>query len=172
LKFIDAVSSYSFFDMQDRRRQFVLYWLPPLVWMGVIFALSTGYFSSYKTGSVFGEIISQLFPWMGAKWVQRLHYMTRKMGHLTEYAILAVLWARALFRSGPWRGELGGTRLLWILGLVVLYASFDEWHQSWSSLRTGSALDVLIDGVGGAAGLVAWRFHRQWNLPKKSLPTP
>ena len=139
--------------------------------MGVIFAFSTDYFSSYETGSVFGGVMSQLFPWMGAQWVLRLHHLIRKMGHLSEYAILAGLWARALFRSGPWRGELGITRLLWILGLVVLYASFDEWHQSWSSLRTGSTLDVLIDGAGGAAGLVVWRVQRQWNLQKKRLPT-
>jgi VanZ family protein len=158
--------------MQDHLRLFVLYWLPPLMWMGVIFAFSTDNFSSYETGSVFEEVMSQLFPWMAAKWVRVLHYLTRKMGHLTEYAIHSLLWARALFESGPWRGKLGRAPLLWILGLVVLYAGFDEWHQSWSSLRTGSTLDVLIDGVGGAVGLVVWWGWNGWNLRKKRFTGP
>ena len=140
--------------------------------MGVIFGFSTDHFSSYETGSFFDEVMGQIFPWMEAEWIRVLHYLTRKMGHLTEYAILAILWARALFQSGPWRGQLGKVRLLWILGLVVLYAGFDEWHQSWSSRRTGSAVDVLIDGVGGAIGLVLWRLHRLWNLQKKRLTSP
>jgi VanZ family protein len=155
--------------MQDRLRQIVLYWLPLVAWMGFVFAFSTDYFSSYETGSVFGEVMSQLFPWMGAGWIHTLHYLTRKMGHITEYAILAVLWARALFWSGPWQGKLGSGQFLSILGLVVLYAGFDEWHQSWSSRRTGSPLDVLIDGVGGVVGLALWRFWIWRNQRRKTL---
>lgn len=160
------------FEMQDLLRQFVLYWLPLILWMGVIFGFSTEHFSGASTGSVFEGLMSQLFPSLAAEWIVGLHLLLRKLGHVTEYAILAILWARALFQSGPWRGELGNVRLLWILGLVVLYAGLDEWHQSWSSLRTGSPLDVLIDGVGGAIGLVVWRLHCLWNLQKKRLTSP
>ena len=155
------------FEMHDLLRQFVLYWLPLILWMGVIFGFSTEHFSGASTGSVFEGLMSQLFPSLATEWIVGLHLLLRKLGHVTEYAILAILWARALFQSGPWRGALGRARLFWILGFVVLYAASDEWHQSWSSQRTGSVLDVLLDGAGGAGGLVLWSLSRRWDKQKK-----
>ena len=71
----------------------------------------------------------------------------RKLAHMTEYAVLAVLAARlaelyALRR--PW---------LWAILFVLLYAAGDEVHQYLGGSRTGQWQDVLIDGIGGAMAL-------------------
>jgi VanZ family protein len=69
----------------------------------------------------------------------------RKGAHLTEYAILGVLLVRALEREVP----------AFVLG--VLYAASDEFHQSFVRGRHAAPLDVAIDSVGLALGLLAWR---------------
>ena len=69
----------------------------------------------------------------------------RKIAHTAEYAVLGALLARATAR--PW--------LAWVLG--VLYAASDEIHQTFVAGRHGSPIDVAIDAVGVAIGVVAWQ---------------
>jgi VanZ family protein len=68
--------------------------------------------------------------------------LLRKGAHMTEYAVLAVLLWRAL------RNELAA------LALAVAYAVTDELHQAFVRGRHGSPVDVVIDGIGAAAGLI------------------
>ena len=75
-------------------------------------------------------------------------YVLRKGAHMTEYAILAVLLVRALQREVP----------AFVLG--ALYAASDELHQSYVRGRHGTPVDVAIDSVGLALGLLAWRRYR------------
>ena len=69
----------------------------------------------------------------------------RKLAHTVEYAILGLLLVRAL------RRELAA------LVVGVAYASSDELHQHFVPGRRGAPLDVLIDAVGVALGILAWR---------------
>jgi VanZ family protein len=69
----------------------------------------------------------------------------RKIGHAAEFALLGALLARALRR---------GT-LAFALG--VAYAVSDEVHQHFVPGRVGAWYDVLIDAVGVALGVLAWR---------------
>ncbi|HVM68784.1 MAG TPA: VanZ family protein [Gaiellaceae bacterium] len=71
----------------------------------------------------------------------------RKLAHVTEYAILGGLLLRAL-RDRMW--------LAFALG--VAYAVTDEVHQTFVPGRRGAATDVLIDAVGVALGIAAWRW--------------
>jgi VanZ family protein len=66
----------------------------------------------------------------------------RKGAHMTEYAILAVLLFRAL-----------GSELA-ALAVAVAYAMTDELHQTFVPGRHGSPVDVAVDGVGAALGLI------------------
>ena len=66
----------------------------------------------------------------------------RKLAHTAEFAVLAVLLWRAL------RNELAA--LVATLG----YAATDELHQHFVRGRHGSPVDVAIDGIGAAIGLV------------------
>ena len=69
----------------------------------------------------------------------------RKLAHTVEYAILGLLLVRALRRELP------------ALVLGVAYAVSDELHQHFVPGRRGAPLDVLIDAVGVALGILAWR---------------
>ncbi|HXG77088.1 MAG TPA: VanZ family protein [Gaiellaceae bacterium] len=72
----------------------------------------------------------------------------RKLAHAAEYAVLGALLLRAS----------GSARLALALG--VLYAASDELHQSFVPGREGAPLDVAIDAVGVAAGVLLWQRAR------------
>ena len=69
----------------------------------------------------------------------------RKLAHTTEYAVLGALLLRALGRERP--AFLAG----------VAYAATDELHQHFVPGRHASPVDVGIDAVGVAIGVVLWR---------------
>jgi VanZ family protein len=71
-------------------------------------------------------------------------YALRKCAHMTEYAVLAALLCRALGHELP------------AFLATVAYAATDELHQHFVPGRHASAVDVAIDAVGAAIGLVAW----------------
>jgi VanZ family protein len=97
-------------------------WLPVLVWAGVIFAFSS-----------IPSLGTNLGTW---------DYVLRKLAHATEYAILAVLLARA---TGSY---------VWAFALATAYAGSDEFHQTFVRGRHGSPIDVGIDAAGALVGLV------------------
>jgi VanZ family protein len=69
----------------------------------------------------------------------------RKGAHVTEYAVLGALLLRALGRDAP--AFLAG----------VAYAATDELHQHFVAGRHASPIDIGIDAIGVALGLLAWR---------------
>jgi VanZ family protein len=115
-------------DTMPSVRRLASTWLPPLVWMAIIFAFSAQHGSDhYSTAMV----------------------VLRKLAHVTEYLILTLLLFRALMRSGA-------ASPLPIAALAALaYASSDEWHQSFVPGRTSTPRDVAIDGIGIALASVA-----------------
>jgi len=113
-------------------------WVPPIAMMALIFALS-----AMPSGSEDHGV---------------LYVIVRKLAHVSEYALLLALWWRALdTRVSDWRA------LAFALGIVILYAIADEWHQTFVNGRTGRPLDVGIDLVGalGATALIARRRPRR-----------
>jgi len=143
-------------------RPFFKYWLPALIWMTLIFSASSDS-HSYERSSLFVEpFLHWLFPQMPEAQVKEIHFLIRKCGHLTEYAVLALLLWRAVRRpvkndSRPWVWPEAGLAL----AIVFLYAASDEFHQSFVPTRTAQVSDVFIDTAGGAAGLLAlWAFGR------------
>jgi VanZ family protein len=76
----------------------------------------------------------------------------RKLAHAAEYAVLGALLMRAAGRGG----------LAFALG--ALYAVSDETHQAFVPGRMGSAVDVAIDVLGVACGLVLWQTIRARRL--------
>ena len=91
-----------------------------------------------------------------------IHHLFRKCGHLTEYAILAMLLWRSIrqpekSRPRPWRWDEAGLAL----ALVLLYAASDEIHQIFVANRTALTTDVAIDTSGGVVGLMLlWGTHK------------
>jgi VanZ family protein len=76
----------------------------------------------------------------------------RKIAHAAEYAILGALLLRAT----------GNPRLAFAIGVV--YAISDEVHQLFVPGRMGSPIDVAIDAVGVAVGIVLWLSVRDRRL--------
>jgi len=136
------------------------YWAPPIVWMSVIFLFSTDVFSGGNTGSLLWKVVSFIYPGATRELFDSIHFYVRKAGHFTEYAVLVLLIFRG-FRSGA------GTRWRWgwaLSSLLVafLYASLDEYHQTFTRHRTASIYDSLIDTSGAATTLVLlWLFRRK-----------
>jgi|KBSSwiStaDraftv2_1062776.scaffolds.fasta_scaffold333901_2 VanZ family protein len=132
-------------------------WLPPVAWTAVVLTLSSASFSADNTGSIIDPLLAWLLPWLAPSSIAVIHGLLRKTAHVTEYAVLAALWWRALARSGA-----RPARAAWLTLLIgVTVAAVDETHQSWLPSRTGSIRDVLIDTAGVAlavalAGL-GWR---------------
>jgi VanZ family protein len=134
--------------------------------MGVIFSASSDS-HSYEHSSRFVEpFLRWLFPHWSETRIHDVHELFRKCAHLAEYAVLALLFWRAVRRPAKndprqWNWTEAGLAI----GLVFLYAASDEFHQRFVPTRTARVSDVLIDTAGGAAGLFAlwlagrWRKH-------------
>lgn len=143
------------------------YWLPPFLWMAAIFVFSTDLFSSGNTGGLVARIFLWLFPTMSEAQLQTAHFLVRKAGHFSVYAVLALLLIRA-FRASTtlrWRWQWA----LYSFFIVGLYALLDEYHQSFTTSRTGSIWDSMIDLTGGACMLfVLWLLSVRKSKPTKS----
>lgn len=140
-------------------------WLPPALWMGLIFWLSSDPDSGANSSRLLGPLIRLLAPGLPAEQVELVVFVCRKAAHFVAFGVLAWLLWRALERpgdAGRWRWSRAG----WALALAVLYAVSDEWHQSWVPPRRASAWDVALDAAGAAAALAAtwgWgRRRRRW----------
>jgi VanZ family protein len=68
----------------------------------------------------------------------------RKGAHVTEYAVLGILLYRALGREPL------------ALAVGIAYAATDELHQHFVRGRHASPVDVAIDAVGVALGMLIW----------------
>ena len=141
-----------------------LRWLAPLLWMALIFAGSSDALSAPHTSRFVEPFLRWLFhDTLSAQTIENLHFLIRKTGHLTEYAVLGALfwWALppsaaplqpdntsiAAVRADRWRAILA-------LLLAACFAASDEFHQSFVPSRGASVHDVLIDTVGAAIGLI------------------
>lgn len=133
---------------------FLWYWVPPFLWMGVIFILSTDMFSASGTGGILERLLRWLYPSVTITQLQWTHFLVRKGAHLTIYAILALLVMRA-FRAGAaiwWQRRWA----IYSFFIVSIYALLDEYHQTFTNLRSGTPWDSFIDMTGGAIALFGW----------------
>lgn len=101
------------------------WWLTVLAWMGVIY-----YFSAQP------NLKSELLP----VW----DLIFRKIAHMAEFFILAYLFFNAYQSLGLNKGK----SLLLSLFFALAYAGCDEWHQTSVIGRSGSIIDVMVDGIG------------------------
>ena len=125
---------------------------PVVLWALVIFIFSSGLFSGSNTSSVLKPLLLWVYPSASETGLAFIHSLIRKGGHFTEYAILALLAARALRTSSS--DFLRNHWFAVALGFVALYALSDEFHQSFVASRTASIYDCLIDTAGGLAALL------------------
>lgn len=129
-----------------------LRWVPALGWMALIFAGSTDALSHEHTSRFVEPFLRWLFHGrLSVDTVEQIHFLLRKTGHLSEYAVLCILDWWALQPVLTARRRSGGAILL-----AACFAATDEFHQSFVPSRGASFRDVLIDTVGATAGLGAF----------------
>ena len=131
------------------------FWLPLFIWMAVIFIASSDAQSAHHSSIVFEPLLHWLFPQMPQTRIEEIHYLFRKCAHVTEFAVLALLFWRAIRQpqkntARPWHWPEAGLAL----ALVFLCAASDEFHQIFVATRTAQVSDVSIDTSGGAIGLL------------------
>lgn len=115
----------------DKSLKSLLRWLPLLLWCALIFYLSDQ--PDLRSG----------FPDLS-------DLVLRKLAHITEYAVLVLLFYRAAAPSVGKRRALGSAALF-----AVVYALTDEYHQTFVGGRSGNLVDVTIDSLGIFLGVLA-----------------
>lgn len=101
---------------------YLFYWLPPFLWMGFIFFLSSRQKISFTHSYAPDFAIFKSF-------------------HVIEYAVLFFLLFRAIHSL---RRSLYLAYMLSII-ISILYAASDEIHQLFVISRTGTIRDICID---------------------------
>lgn len=139
----------------SRIRPFV----PAILWMGIIFVMSSSLFGSDETGTLVQDVIRYFYPSATPEDIETINFVVRKAAHFTEYAVLAVLWHRGLAGGS---GLDTRDRVVTAFVISAVYAASDEFHQSFVPGRTPAVADVLLDSSGAAfACLLLWLGHKK-----------
>ena len=120
------------------------YWFPPIIWMGMIY-----YMSSQKSITITENVVTD--------------FVTFKTLHIIEYAFLFFLLYRAFQSIKNLQGTLCGVIAFFI---TIGYSITDELHQLSIPTRQGRVRDVLFDIVGM---LVMYVIIKKVRLIKKLL---
>jgi hypothetical protein len=147
----EAAATESARPRRRSRRRIVLAWTWVALWAGIIWILGGDDFSYQDTSSTLSPWLKWLIGDVDYRTRIKIFVAVRKSAHFVEYAILALLTFRAALmaaRRNQW------ITAAWVaLFLVATLASADEARQAFSSARTGSPFDVLIDITGGVIAI-------------------
>ncbi len=132
----------------------LFYLLPLIIWMTLIFSASTGAGSSGHSFRLVMFLISFIREReisLTFDTLDSVNLILRKVAHISEYAILALLAARYIQFGAS---QLKRSTIFGSFVICVVYASIDELHQRFVPGRTGAVRDVLIDSTGALTALV------------------
>ncbi len=129
--------------MCDIARQGVMvqvfwYWMPVVLYAGIIFFLSAQSHPEVQLPSFLFEGVSD------------------KVLHAVEFGILSLL----CYRAFHWAAGSAVARQAVVLAIVTasVFGLTDEVHQIFVPFRESSWLDWLADTVGAVIGALSWRF--------------
>ena len=151
----------------------LLFPLLTLLWMLVIFLFSA---QDGSSSSSLSQFILDILPFWpkeaGGEDSLLFGFLPlRKLAHMAEYAVLGILVfgtlktevQRKIAAERQFRRQRGDNKMrlsgFWRIGfyawlLSVFYAVTDEIHQLFVPGRAGRLLDVGIDGIGAAVGIL------------------
>lgn len=142
---------------QNQKRFCIAGAIVGVFWALVVFSNSMRIGTDSKAQSL--GLLALLLRWLPfLKTFDRvvLHAVLRKLAHLTEYAILGVLLARA-FVCKNCKCAFFAAPLL----TGALLAAIDECIQLYTPGRSGKITDVLIDTIGVTIGILLFRLWRK-----------
>lgn len=140
-----------------------LSFLPAIGMMYIIYYLSgqdgvTSAGLSLKVSIKIVELASRIFdhplsPEQVVQYADLIHFLIRKLAHVTLYFLLAMSVSFPLYVYG-----LRGIPLMLVAGgFCIAFACGDEYHQSLVQGRGPSKKDVMIDSIGILAGVIVVR---------------
>ena len=131
--------------MLKKVENLLTYWLPPVLWMVLIFYLST-----FERALISEKRI--------------LNFLFFKTLHVLEYGLLYFLIFRAFFTLKV------AKKKLYIVSFVIslVYAISDELHQTFVPTREGKLRDIFID-LGGISIMYIYIRNNIEFLRKKLL---
>ncbi len=123
--------------------------------MAVMFTLSTHYFGSALTKPIIGRMLDFIGYNYDTSFLNTADLVVRKSAHVFIYAVLAVLWYRAVLKGS----RLGMVKAgLTVLLICALWASSDEIHQYLAGGRGAEVSDVVLDSATSALAIVVTGF--------------
>jgi VanZ family protein len=141
----------------------LLWWIPTLIWLGVLASFSTDTFSADHTGRILWKLVHFLYGDISPAAFERLHFLVRKSAHFFSYGFLSAVaffsWRATLPELRAWSARWSGLALL----MTLLAGSADEFHQSFIPSRTSTWHDVVIDMTGAVCFqiTIAWVMRRR-----------
>ena len=129
----------------------LIYWLPVIIWMSIIFTLS-----SFEAAR-----ITQ---------VDFLELLIKKAAHLVEYGILWWLIYRALINTFNKQKNLVTKQpkfVIYSLLFTIIYAISDETHQTLVPTRQGTIRDVFIDTAGAIIAYFIYIYFNSYRTNQK-----
>ena len=113
---------------------YLKYWAPPVLYMVLIFVISS--------------LEQPPLPMPEFEWLT-----IDKLYHFIEYAILGGLVARAFVKAKP---AIVPSRWVWYVVAVfsILYGASDEWHQTFVPGRFATLADWVADVLGSIGGVL------------------
>jgi VanZ family protein len=132
--------------------QAFLWWLPVIIWAGVIFWMSTKTFGPSFSNRLLSEVLGFLHLQVSERHFQLLELGIRKLGHFTEYAIFSIFLYHAI--GDEHRSTWNPRKALTCILLAGLYSLTDEFHQSFVPGRGPSIVDCGFDTIGAMLGMV------------------
>jgi VanZ family protein len=136
----------------ETRLQAFLWWLPAIIWAGVIFYMSTKTFGTPFTNHMLRDILAVLHLEVSRHTFHLLSFGFRKLGHFTEYSIFAIFLYYAL--GDDHRSAWNPRKALACILLAGLYSLTDEFHQRFVPGRGPSIIDSGFDTIGATLGIV------------------
>ena len=164
---LDSANQPLFHRAVSGKGLFFKYWLPVVLWMGLIFCGSTDALSSKRTSRILGPLLHWLIPNISEEAIDAVKTVVRKGGHVAEYSVLALLLWRARRRPikndpRPWSWR----EAAFAVCAAGVYAVTDEFHQVFVPSRGASVWDIGLDTLGAAGGiLLIWclgRWRERW----------
>ncbi len=118
----------------------ILFFVPPLAYMLLIFELSL-------------RPMPEIAP--AVQGIDKLY-------HFAGYAIMGLLWARALVK-GRVKGMYGNRIIIVSFAISFLFGVFIEVCQAYAPPREGDVFDAVANGLGALAGAVmfSWYMRRR-----------
>lgn len=152
--------------LTSSRLNFWVRWSVTVAWAVLIFHLSTATFTGSFTAMLLARILGLVHLTVSQSTFHTLHFLFRKLAHLTEYAIFGLFLYHGFLNSNrtEWRIRTAAISVL----AAGIYSLSDEFHQIFVPGRTPSIIDCGIDTTGAALGmLVIYLYTRffQSDLP-------